>query len=86
MARYYAAIMALLAMLVVLLRAIKDQAGFDGTITTAMVWMFLFGLIGFVVGAIAQTTVDQSVIDLLETELAVVNPNQSSPEPNPETA
>ena len=62
MARNYAAVMALLAMLVVLLRAMKNHSGFDGTIANALGWMAIFGLVGFVVGAIAQATVDESVL------------------------
>lgn len=67
MARIYAAVMALLAMLVILLRALKDHAGLDGTITSALIWMVIFGLVGFVVGAIAQATVDESVLRSLQT-------------------
>lgn len=66
MARIYAAVMALLAMLVILLRAMKNHAGFDGTITACLIWMALFGVIGFVVGAIAQATVDESVLQSLQ--------------------
>jgi hypothetical protein len=72
--------MALLAMLVVLLRALKDQAGFEATITTALVWMFLFGAIGFVVGTIAQATVDQSVLSTMEAALEPSAPQQSPDE------
>jgi len=82
LARTLAAVMALLAMLVVLLRAMKDQAGFDGTIETALIWMFLFGIVGFVVGSIAQATVDQSVLDALEAELAATAPKQQPEEPS----
>jgi hypothetical protein len=82
LARTHAAIMALLAMLVVLLRAMKNHAGFEGTITTALVWMFLFGMIGFVVGAIAQATVDQSVLNTVEAALDASAP-QRQPEETP---
>ncbi len=68
MARIYAAVMALLAMLVILLRAMKNHAGFDGTITVALAWMAIFGLVGLVVGAIAQSTVDESVLKSLQGE------------------
>jgi len=77
--------MSLLAMLVVLLRAMKDQAGFDGTIITALIWMFLFGIVGFVVGSIAQATVDQSVLDALEAELAANAPKQQPETPSATT-
>ena len=81
MARTHAAVMALLAMLVVLLRALKNHSGFEGTITTALIWMFLFGIVGFVVGSIAQATVDQSVLETLEAELAAATPKQQATEP-----
>ena len=80
MARTYAAVMALLAMLVVLVRAMKNQAGFEGTISTALVWMILFGAIGLVVGAIAQATVDQSVLRIVEEELPAEAPEQQTEE------
>ncbi len=70
MARTYAAILALLGMLVVLLRAIKNGAGFDGTILNALAWMALLGAVGSIVGAIAQQTVDESVRVKIEAELA----------------
>ena len=85
MARTQAAIMALLAMLVVLLRAMKDQAGFEGTITTALIWMTLFGIVGLVVGAIAQATVDQSVLSSIEAALDSAAP-QEKPEKPPASA
>lgn len=83
MARIYAAVMSLLAMVVTLLRAIKEQAGFDGTITSALVWMVIFGLIGFVVGAIAQATVDESVVRSLTVP---ANPAASNPQQPPAAA
>lgn len=70
MARTYAAILALVGMLVVLLRAMKDGAGFDGTILNALAWMALLGAVGSIVGAIAQQTVDESVREKIEAELA----------------
>jgi hypothetical protein len=81
LARKQAAIMALLAMLVVLFRAMKDQAGFEGTMTTALIWMFLFGAIGFVVGAIAQATVDQAVLINVEAALDASAPQQQPENP-----
>jgi len=80
LARSYAIVMALLAMLVVLMRAMKNHAGFEGTISTALVWMILFGMIGLVVGAIAQATVDQSVLRIVEEELPAEAPNQQTEE------
>ena len=80
MARTYAAVMALLAMLVVLIRAMKNHAGFEGTISNALLWMILFGMVGLVVGMIAQATVDQSVLKIVDDELAIAEANQQAEE------
>jgi hypothetical protein len=72
MARTYSAIMALVGMVVVLLRGMKDGAGFDGTIAAGLCWMVLLGAIGMVVGAIAAQTVDESVRTKIEAELATM--------------
>ena len=72
MARTYAAIMALIGMQVILLRAMKDGAGLEGTIAIALAWMALLGAVGMVVGYIAQQTVDESVGKKIEAELAAL--------------
>ncbi len=73
MARTYSAIMALVGMVVVLLRGMKDGAGFDGTIASGLCWMVLLGAIGMVVGFIAAQTVDESVRTKIEVELAAIS-------------
>ncbi len=73
MARSYSAVMALIGMVVVMLRGMKDGAGFDGTIATGLCWMVLLGTIGLVVGAIAAQTVDESVRTKIEAELAAMS-------------
>ncbi len=70
MARKYAVLMALVGLLLVLLRALKNGSGFESTIVTALSWMAMFGLIGFMVGSIAQTTIDDAVRQRMEQELA----------------
>ena len=85
MVRTYAAIMALLAMLVVLLRALKDHAGIEGTLASAFLWMVLLGLVGLVVGWIAQSTVDQSVLKVVEAELAAAAPPSKASDQDPTT-
>ena len=72
MARNYSAIMALIGMLVVLLRGMKDGGGFDGTIAAGLCWMVLLGAVGLVVGVIAAQTVDESVRTKIEAELALI--------------
>jgi len=71
-ARSYSAIMALIGLLVVLLRGMKDGAGFEGTIAAGLCWMVLLGALGLVVGVIAAQTVDESVRTKIEAELALL--------------
>ena len=78
MARSYAAIMALLALLVVLLRAMKNQVGCEETLIIALAWMALLGAVGFILGTIARSTVDQSVLLMIETQLAALNSTEPS--------
>jgi len=72
-ARTFAAVMALIGMQVTLLRAMKEGAGFEGTIPIALAWMALLGAIGMIVGAIAESTVDESVRTIIEAEFATVS-------------
>jgi hypothetical protein len=72
-ARTFAAVMAQIGMQVTLLRAMKEGAGFEGTIPIALAWMALLGAIGMIVGAIAEYTVDESVRTLIEAEFAGVS-------------
>ncbi|MCG8450792.1 MAG: hypothetical protein MI725_14575 [Pirellulales bacterium] len=69
MARTYAVVMALLGMVVVLLRGVKEGAEFDGTIVASLAWMALLGAIGMIVGALAETTLVESVRTKIEAEL-----------------
>ena len=80
MARTFAAIMALIGMQVVLLRAIKDGAGLEGTVALALAWMALLGAVGMVVGYLAQQTIEESVRIQIETELAASAPEDETPE------
>jgi len=85
-ARTYAAVMALLGMIVVLMRAMKEGAGLDGTIENGLVWMILLGAVGLLVGAIAQATVDESVRTKIEAELAALDASRqkTTTTPTPE--
>lgn len=68
-ARTYAGILALVGMLVVLFRALKDGAGVDGTMLHAMLAMGTMAATGFVIGAIAEATVDESVRRKMQAEI-----------------
>lgn len=70
MARRFAGIMASIGMSVVLFRALKNGNGFESAVISALSWMVTLGLVGVVVGAIAQATVDESVRTKIEQELA----------------
>ncbi len=70
MARAFAGTMGYLGVAVTLLRGVKEGAGIDGTITTAIVAMLALALVGGVIGAIAQTTIDESVRSQLERQLS----------------
>ena len=70
MARRYAAIMALVGMSTVLVRAFKNGNAFEAAVVSALGWMAIFGVIGLVVGAIAQSTIDEAVRLQMERNLA----------------
>lgn len=78
MARSYSAVMAQLGLLVVLIRGLKDGAGFDGTIVSGLSWMVVLGALGFVVGMVAAQTVDESVRTRIEAELAAFSEKQTA--------
>ena len=73
MARQYAGIMALVGMTVVLLRATKNGISFDSAMLTSIAWMAVLGVVGLVLGAVAQATVEQSVLQQIEQELDATN-------------
>jgi hypothetical protein len=77
-ARTYAGILANVAMLVVLLRALKDGAGFDGTILQAVVSMALLAAVGLIVGMIAEATIDESVRASMQTEIDALTGNEQT--------
>ncbi len=80
MARTYAGILALVGMLVVLFRALKNGAGFDGTILQALAAMGLLAMVGLIVGAIAEATIDESVRRRMQTEIgALTDGEQKQP-------
>jgi hypothetical protein len=62
--------MALVGMSAVLVRALKNGNAFEAAVVSALGWMATFGVIGLVVGAIAQTTIDEAVRLQMERDLA----------------
>jgi hypothetical protein len=67
-------------MLVVLLRALKNGAGVDGTILQAVVAMILMAAIGLIIGTIADSTVAESVRVSMQTEIDALT-NNEQPQP-----
>lgn len=63
--------MGYLGMAVTLLRGAKEGAGVEATLLTAVLAMAALAAVGAVIGAIAQTTVDESVKQRLEKEISV---------------
>ena len=70
MARHYAGIMGLIGLTVVMLRAVKNGGSLETAVVQGGGWMALFAIIGGVVGAVAQTTVDEAFRLRMEKELA----------------
>jgi hypothetical protein len=75
-ARTFAGILAHVGMLVVLFRALKDGAGFDGTILQAVATMALLAVVGLVIGSIAEATIDESVRASMQAELDAMTDTQ----------
>jgi hypothetical protein len=69
LARQYAGIMASLGMTVVIVRSLRSGGAFEAAIVSAMTWMVTLGVIGYVIAAIAQNTVDESVRQRMEDEI-----------------
>ena len=68
-ARKFAAIMAQIGMLVVMLRALRSGDSLDSAVTSALAWMILLGAVGGIVGVIAESTISESVRQRLQREL-----------------
>lgn len=70
MGRTYAGILGPLAMVVIICRGLRDSAGIEGTLTIAIVALAIYAIIGSVLGQIAQATIDDSVRQKIEQQLA----------------
>ena len=70
MGRIYAGILGPLAMVVMICRGIKNSAGLEGTLTLAIAALAIYAIVGSVLGQIAQATVDESVRQKIERQLA----------------
>ena len=70
MARRYAGILALVGMSVVLIRSLKNGASVESAVMASLGGMLALGLVGMIVGAVAQATVEESVRSQIERDLA----------------
>jgi hypothetical protein len=73
LARRYAAILANIAMTVVLVRAWKNGAGLEAAAVSALFWTALMAIVGMLIGSVARATVDESVRQRIEQELAATH-------------
>ena len=69
MSRIYAGILGPLAMTVAICRGWLASGGVEGTLSSAILYLLLFAILGAVLGHIAQATIDESVRAGLEQQL-----------------
>jgi hypothetical protein len=69
MGRTYAGVLGYLAAALTLARGVIAQAGVEGTLMSAVALMATFAVIGFVLGSVAQATIDQAVGQRLAAQL-----------------
>lgn len=69
--------MASLGMTIILIRGLRAGGGFESAILSAMFWTFVYGFIGYAIGSIARNTVDESVRQKLEREIAAFKAQQT---------
>lgn len=69
MGRAYAGVLGYLAAAVTFTRGVIASGGIEGTMLSAIAALVIFAIIGFVLGTIAQVTVDQSVRQQLESQV-----------------
>lgn len=82
MARKFAAIMASLGMTLVLIRALHHGGGLEAAITSGVFWMVTFGVVGYMLGSIARTTIDDSVRQSMQYEISIAyGPEPGATEP-----
>jgi hypothetical protein len=70
MARRYAGILALVGMSVVLIRSLKNGSSVESAVMASLGGMMVLGLVGMIVGAVAQATIEESVRSQIERDLA----------------
>jgi hypothetical protein len=69
-ARQYAGILGFLGMAIAMLRNLWLGSGFETSVTQAVASTALLAAVGFLVGWIAEVTIDEAIRTKLERELA----------------
>jgi hypothetical protein len=70
--RIYAGILGPLAMAVAICRGWLASAGVEGTLTSAMLYLVVFAILGAILGQLAQRAIDESVREGLQEQLTHV--------------
>jgi hypothetical protein len=78
MGREFSGVLGFLAFTTVMVRSFIVGGGFDESTKLALIMMFLFAVVGYVAGVIAQQTVRDSVKQLLDSELASLKSESES--------
>ena len=79
MGRTFAGILAMVGTTVVLIEAIRYGADLDSAMIAVIGWSMALAAGGWLIGVLAQQTVDESVKSTLEAELAAVNRTDAPP-------
>ncbi len=69
MGRAYAGVLGYLAAALTLIRGALAHGGVESTLLAAIAALAIFAVVGFVLGSIAESTVDQAVRQRLEAQL-----------------
>ncbi|PHR95689.1 MAG: hypothetical protein COA78_29705 [Blastopirellula sp.] len=69
MNRSYAGTLGVVAFITVLIRGFLEWGGFESIMFSAVIALFLFAAIGYIVGSVATRIVDESVRNKLNAEL-----------------
>ena len=78
MSREFSGVFGLLAYTTIIARGFLIGGGFDETIKLALIMLFAFAVAGYVLGGIAQQTVRESVLAILEAEGRTAESNSLS--------
>jgi len=75
----YGGVLALIAFGTTLARGLIHRGGAEATLKTAVLYLFLFGTIGFVLGRTAQWSIEDSLRTRLRTKETPANETPTNP-------